>query len=142
VGTPRRANGIDRGDAAIAPVAAESDMGGRMCASKTPARCPVVAPAGARATERGGSVLSWLTSDKWIVSSGYARVDEIASSADWARQKRPSFHPTLRKARAKLKNSGRADPSRSAPRRCLTPRGRRRDASGGWDRHRRGWRGT
>ena len=53
VGTPRRANGIDRGDAAIAPVAAESDMVGRMCASKTPARCPVVAPAGARATERG-----------------------------------------------------------------------------------------
>ena len=33
VGTPRRAIGIVRGDAAIAAVAAESDMGGRRCAS-------------------------------------------------------------------------------------------------------------
>jgi hypothetical protein len=33
VGTPRRAIGIVRGDAAVAAVAAESDMGGRRCAS-------------------------------------------------------------------------------------------------------------
>jgi hypothetical protein len=70
------------------------------------------------------------------------RRDRVLGDRPRREVKRPSWNPTLRKARAKLKNSGRADPSRSAPRRCLTPRGRRRDASGGWDRHRRGWRGT
>ena len=137
--------------------------GARQCASETPTRCPGVASAGARATERGGGVRRGEATTSGYVFPPRSRLARADFRKTPARPRlrlvfrsrrrqtgKTRVDPTLQRSgtRARLrlackkrarnsKSRGRADPSRRAPRRSLAiPRGRRRDASGDWGHHR------